>query len=206
MARRIPKPASPPPSIRSRYQTLGSAAYYRDDGDDYRNPHESAIADLLTHIAQPWQLDLSNVLDLAAGSGEVTLALRELGAKRITGIDPFTFRAYEKRTGAVAERHTFADVAGGSLRGREYSLIVCSFALHLCETSRLPAVAQALSSVAPVLLLITPHKKPVLRPTWGWRLNREIVVQRVRARLYVLQADALAKNQTGMAGEYTRPA
>jgi SAM-dependent methyltransferase len=186
MARKIRKPLSAPrpPSIRSRYQAVGSAAYYRDEGDNYRNPHEPAIVDLLAQIAQPWQLDLSNVLDLAAGSGEVTLALRELGAKRIAGIDPFTFRAYEKRTGNAAERFTFADVAGGSLRGRAYSLIVCSFALHLCETSRLPAVAQALSAVAPALLLITPHKKPVLRSAWGWTLRHEIVVQRVRARLY----------------------
>jgi SAM-dependent methyltransferase len=171
-------------SIRSRYEAVGADAFYRDEGDDYRNPHEPQIADLLGQIALPWKLDFSHVLDLAAGSGEVTLALRELGAKRIVGIDPFTFRAYEKRTRQTAEKLTFADIAAGGLRGRRYSLIVCSFALHLCEPSRLPAVAQALSEIAPSLLLIMPHKRPVLRPAWRWTLREEIVIHRVRARLF----------------------
>jgi SAM-dependent methyltransferase len=178
------KTVTSPTSIRSRYEAVGADSFYRDAGDDYRNPHEPEIADLLAQIAQPWKLDLSDVLDLAAGSGEVTLALRGLGAKHVAGIDPFTFRAYEKRTGQIAERFTFADIADGSRRDRRYSLIVCSFALHLCEPSRLPAVAQALSEIAPSLLIITPHKRPALRAEWGWSLREEIVIRRVRGRLY----------------------
>lgn len=173
----------PPVSIRSRYQSLGVDAFYDQEGDDYRNPHEDAIDRLLAQVVPAWSLDLTNVLDLAAGSGEVTLALRKLGAQSIVGIDPFTFRAYAKRTGAVAQRFTFAQIAAGGLRGRTFSLIVCSFALHLCEESRLPAVAQELSMIAPSLLLIMPHKRPVLRPAWGWTLQRELAVDRVRARL-----------------------
>jgi SAM-dependent methyltransferase len=171
-------------SIRSQYESKGVAAFYRDEGDDYRNPHEETIGRLLAQIVPAWQLDLTNVLDLAAGSGEVTLALRTLGAQRVAGIDPFTFRAYAKRTGNVAEQFTFAQIAAGALRGRQYSLIICSFALHLSEPSRLPSVVQELSQVAPALLLIMPHKRPVLRPAWGWTLTDEIVVERVRARLF----------------------
>jgi SAM-dependent methyltransferase len=184
MPRQRPRVKSTEDSIRSRYEAVGADAFYRDEGDGYRNPHEPQIADLLVQIAMPWKLDLSDVLDLAAGSGEVTLALRDLGARRIAGIDPFTFRAYKKRTGQIAEKFTFADIAAGGLRARRYSLIVCSFALHLCEPSRLPAVAQALSEIAPSLLLIMPHKRPALRPEWGWTLQEEIVLHRVRARLY----------------------
>jgi SAM-dependent methyltransferase len=178
------QPTRKPVSIRERYASLGADAFYQNEGDDYRNPHEDAIGQLLAQIVPAWNLDLTNVLDLAAGSGEVTLALRELGAKEIVGIDPYTFRAYAQRTGDVAGQLTFAQIATGGLRGRTYSLIVCSFALHLCEPSRLPAVAQELSLIAPSLLLIMPHKRPVLRPAWGWALTDELVVQRVRGRLF----------------------
>jgi len=182
----MPRPTPrPPASIRSRYESLGVDAFYRDEGDEYRNPHEEAIGRLLAQIVPAWNLDLTSVLDLAAGSGEVTLALRALGARRIVGIDPFTFRAYAKRTGDVAQRLTFAQIAAGVLQGRQYSLIVCSFALHLCEASRLPGVAQELSRMAPALLLIMPHKRPALRPEWGWTLTEEKVVERVRARVYL---------------------
>ncbi|HZN66943.1 MAG TPA: class I SAM-dependent methyltransferase [Tepidisphaeraceae bacterium] len=133
---------------------------------------------------QAWPLDLSRVLDLAAGSGEATLALRSLGAKHVEAADPYTAEAYADRTGAVAERISFEDVAAGALSGRRYTLIVCSFALHLCAPSRLPVVAQQLALVADALLVLTPHKRPVLREQWGWLLEGELVVERVRARWY----------------------
>jgi len=171
-------------SIRSRYEDIGVEPFYRREGSDYRNPHEDAIGSLLSQIVPAWELDLSNVLDLAAGSGEATLALRRLGAGRIAGIDPYTFEAYERRTGAAPERLTFADIAVGAIRDRRYSLVVCSFALHLCAPSRLPRVAQELSLISPALLIVTPHKRPVIRPAWGWTLKAESVVQRVRGRLY----------------------
>ena len=46
-----------------------------------------------------WPIDLSNVLDLAAGSGEITIALEERDVKKIHGIDPYTFEAFKSRTG-----------------------------------------------------------------------------------------------------------
>jgi hypothetical protein len=135
-------------------------------------------------VAGDWILDLSHVLDLAAGSGEVTLALRGLGVGRVEGIDPFTFEAYQARTGQTAGRETFGQIAEGALAGRRYSLIVCSFALHLIEPSRLPKLAQQLADISDRLLILTPHKRPQIRSAWGWEIEREIVVQRVRARLY----------------------
>jgi len=158
--------------------------YYRQSGAKYRNPHEPQIHRSLEIAVRDWKLDLSNVLDLAAGSGEVTLALRDLGARQIHGIDPFTFAAYEERTGQVAGRETFEEMAQGALAGGNYSLIVCSFALHLVELSRLPRIAIQLSTIGTRLLIITPHKRPTIRPEWGWELEREMVVQRVRSRLY----------------------
>ena len=79
---------------------------------------------------------------------------------------------------------TFEGIAGGALAGCRYSLIVCSYALHLLSASRLPLLAYQLSRIAPVLIVLTPHKRPNLRDSWGWHLEDEIVVARVRIRLY----------------------
>src|SRR4051794_21989972 len=126
-------------AIRTQYQRLGVEPFYRDAGAHYCNPHGPQLAAALRRACAVWRPELSRrVLDLAAGSGEATLVLRELGARQVDGIDPFTFAAYEDRTGQPAERFTFEQIAAGALAGRDYSLIVCSFAMHLCESSRLP--------------------------------------------------------------------
>lgn len=173
-----------PTPIRHEYEARGVRGFYRDRGAHYRNPHEPAIREGLQVIIRDWGLDLTHVLDLAAGSGEVTLALRDLGADRIEGIDPYTFEAYESRTGQAAGRESFEQIAAGALADRHYSLIVCSFAMHLIERSRLPGLCAALSRIGDSLLILTPHKRPELRPDWGWELTHECVIQRVRSRLY----------------------
>lgn len=170
--------------IRKEYEQHGVEGFYEQHGGDYRNPHEAAVRLALREGLSRWQVDLSHVLDLACGSGEVTLALLELGCDQIDGTDPYTVEAYRARTGRQAEPLTFEQIAEGALEGRRYSLIVCSFALHLLARSRLPVVAYQLSRVAPALIVLTPHKRPRLSEAWGWRLEEEIVVDRVRARLY----------------------
>jgi SAM-dependent methyltransferase len=172
------------PSIRSEYQARGVRGFYAEAGADYRNPHEPQLRHCIEVAVRTWRPDLGRVLDLAAGSGEATLALRELGAACVDGIDPYTAAAYLARTGQPAEAFTFENVAAGAMAGRRYSLVVCSFALHLCEPSRLPAVAQQLSLVGDALLVLTPHKRPVIKPQWGWELVGEVIVDRVRAKFY----------------------
>jgi hypothetical protein len=171
-------------SVRARYEAHGAEAYYREHAEGYVNPHEPEIGQALKMAVARWGLDLSRVLDLAAGSGEATLALRGLGAGRIDGCDPYLFAQYQRRTGKPAERFSFEDVAAGALAGRAYSLIVCSFAMHLAEPSRLPGVCQQLSAIAPAMLILTPHKRPEIREGWGWTLEGEFVWARVRCRLY----------------------
>lgn len=171
-------------SIRAAYQEHGVESFYQAYGESYRNPHEHAIRCVLRHAVAEWPLDLAHVLDLACGSGEVTLALRDERAAQIDGMDPYTYHAYEQRTGQPAERFGFEDIAAGQLAERAYSLVVCSFALHLVEPSRLPLLCYWLAQACPALLVLTPHKRPVLRPEWGWLLTHEVVIERVRARLY----------------------
>lgn len=171
-------------AIRNQYRAHGVQGYYERFGADYRNPHEPHIRAALRQAAERWPLDTSAVLDLACGSGEVTLALRMLGVTNITGADPYTGAAYTARTGQTALPYTFEQIGAGALSEQHYSLIVCSFALHLMETSRLPTVAYQLGRMASQLLILTPHKRPDLRESWGWSLAGEVVNEHVRSRFY----------------------
>ena len=181
----------PEHALRHLYERHGVEGYYAQFGAAYRNPHEERVRVAFQAAVTAWQPDLSRVLDLACGSGEATLALRDLGAHAIDGVDPYTAPAYLARTGLPAESLTFEAVAAGALSGRRYSLIVCSYALHLLAPSRLPRLAYQLSRIADGLLVLTPHKRPHLRPEWGWRLAGEMVVDRVRARSYCSTCESM---------------
>ena len=112
------------------------------------------------------------------------MALADL-AGSIDGMDPFTGPAYLARTGRHAEPVDFAAIAAGALAGRSWSTIVCSFALHLVESSRLPALGRRLAELAPTLVVVTPHKRPVFREGWGWKVPPvELQHDRVRLRIY----------------------
>ena len=167
----------------------GADGWYRDTGASYRNPHEDAVDDVLALAVKWWPSAFAGqVLDLCAGSGEATLALRAAGvaAERIDACDPYTGEAYRARVGRPIAPWSFVEIAAGALSGSSYSGIVCSYALHLCEPSRLPSVCQALALVSPALVIVTPHKRPELRPEFGWDLiddHRDISL-RVRLRLY----------------------
>ncbi|HMV48062.1 MAG TPA: class I SAM-dependent methyltransferase [Blastocatellia bacterium] len=174
-------------AIRHQYEVHGVEGYYAQFGAAYRNPHEDAIREVLLQAVGRWRLDLTSVLDLACGSGEVTLALRELGCRRVDGVDPFTGEAYLTRTGQQLEAFSFEQIAAGVMAARRYSLIVCSFAMHLIEESWLPALLAQLGLMADCLLILTPHKRPELKAAWGWMLDDEFVTERVRARLYRLK-------------------
>lgn len=171
-------------SIRGAYEEYGAEEYYKRFGAEYRNPHEDAVRAVIRASVERNSLALRHVLDLACGSGEATRALLELGATEIDGVDPYTSAAYSAAVGRPAEELSFEDVAAGALAGRHYSLTVCSFALHLADVSRLPLLAWQLAQVSDALLVVTPHKRPDLRPEWGWRLVDEFVLDRVRARTY----------------------
>ena len=170
--------------LRKAYQKYGVKTYYQQFGDRYRNPHEATIVKIFETIHTTCQCDFSKVLDLACGSGEVTLALHALGYTHIDGIEPYTHNAYFERTGKQAEQYCFEDIETGILSNRVYTTIICSFALHLAVPSRLPTLLYQLSSIAPSLLVLTPHKKPQIRSEWGWVLLKEWLIERVRVRFY----------------------
>lgn len=142
------------------------------------------------------------LLDLAAGSGEATLAAQSwfsrrrpdiLPKLRISACDPFTHELYTTRTGLPCGRQSFRDIQvdglavgeegqGGSGR---YDVVVCSFALHLCPASEVFGLLYVLSCAARWLVVLAPHKRPEVGTEMGWeRVGREVVIERVRGRLY----------------------
>ena len=175
-------------AIRRAYEKHGVKDYYRRHGPDYRNPHEDRLAIVVRQLVEIWNLNSTErILDLACGSGEITLILRQLNFQSINGIDPYTSAAYEKRTGnSIHGKWTFEQIANGCLEneGEIYDVIICSFAAHLIEPSYLPLVMIQLRYVAKKLIILTPHKRPQLLPEWGWILKNEFVRERIHARFY----------------------
>ncbi len=186
----MPKRTTSPPvnskSVRAQYVEHGPRQYYEKFSAEYRNPHEPIIRQLLADCAAEWNFLPAqiSVLDLACGSGEVTLAMRVLGCVQISGIDPFTGPAYFQRTQQKAESFSFEEVAAGVLQSRRFDLCICSFAMHLAPLSLLPQLSLQLSLISQQLLILTPHKRPDIRRNWGWQERSEIMRDRVRARFY----------------------
>lgn len=110
--------------------------------------------------------------------------------------DPFTHAAYERRFAQLERPLSCApvsfenivddDAVLRTLNGdRPIALTVCSYAMHLCDLPRLPILATHLAMSSKYLLIFTPHKRPVLKPEWGWKkVGKDLVMERTRARLY----------------------
>lgn len=188
-------------SMTDEYNRLGVDQYYTLHCEDYRNVHYPeivrAVDTLMHHVMLTGEVDgRLRVLDLACGSGEATLALEEwkttqagtrLSSLSIDAADPYTGPAFEQRTGRTAEPFSFEDVANGYLAERqgEYDLCICSFALHLLqEKSRLWKTLHALAASCHFLAILSPHKRPDIAQNTGWQLEAEVVVERVRVRLF----------------------
>lgn len=179
-------------AIRPLYEAHGAEAYYREHGNHYANPHFPEIRALLERNFE--RFDCASVLDFAAGSGEVTRVLQSLGAHHITGCDPFTHQLFEQNTGLPCLQHSFKDVIRGSLVGQRYSLIVSSFALHLCPPKDLYPLTWQLLQVAPLLVVLTPHKRPELENLPGITLAWEDFVLTEKEKKVRLKAYRLMMN------------
>ena len=134
-------------SIHHHYKTHGVIDFYKQFGSSYRNPHEEDLTFLLLKTIREFNLNINSVLDLACGSGEITLPLLRQSGK-VDGIDPYTGVAYMTRAGQCAESLTFDDIIQGALENRRYSLIVCSYAFHLVEVTKQPLLSYRLTELS----------------------------------------------------------
>ena len=166
-------------AIRNEYAKIGVDKFYQLHSSDYRNPHEEIIK-MLICTAQERGIVGKNVIDLCCGSGEVTMALNDC---EVIGVDPYTSDAYYNRTGRKPIPLDFKNIAQGQLIGH-YDSVICSFALHLCPISLLPMVLWRLGEISNTLIIISPNKKPDCDNISGWILVDEILVDRVRMKVY----------------------
>ena len=174
-------------SMRSNYEQFGVRGFYEQAGESYSNPHGPIIRHVIKMAFEQWKLEPTNILDLAAGGGEVTLACFDLGITKIKATDPFTYTLYQKRTGLSCWRWGFQEIARGLAKGfynYNFDLIICSFALHLIDASWLPSLLSQLGRVGSRLLVISPNKQPSIKDEWGWLIDQEMTVERVHSRLF----------------------
>lgn len=146
-------------ALRTLYEQLGVEAYYKQYAAQYINPHLAQIQELL--LANEGNLDYSSLLDLCAGGGEVSAIVQSLGYSNTTATDPFTHQLYQKNIGSECQKLSFDDIIRGKLEGN-FSTVVCSFAMHLCPTQQLYPLLLQLFALSPVLVIISPHKRPIL--------------------------------------------
>ena len=166
------------------------------------NPHDGGVRQAVHDAIRAWP-DLfrgvvtgdpddaagERVLDLSCGSGEVTDALLRAGvpSERVDACDPYTGEAFEKRhPGKKCHDWSFEDIARGDVADRKWRVAVCSFAMHLCERDFLPTLVMMLACSCDALIVLTPHKRPELDPSWGFTLTEEKrdAVWRIRERRY----------------------
>ncbi len=172
--------------IRPLYEEHGAEDYYRKFADEYENPHLPEIRALLERNFERFDCK-GRVLDFAAGGGEVASTLQSLGAKDIVGCDPFTHALFERKTGLPCLQLSFKDVIREGLSG-PYSLIVSSFAMHLCPPKDLFSLCWNLFQAAPLLVIITPHKRPELEKLQGIKLLWEDSVETPRGKKVRMKA------------------
>jgi SAM-dependent methyltransferase len=172
--------------FRLKYKTFGIDEYYKLDGDVYRNPHEEQIIHAIQNCISIQNLDKTlPILDLACGSGEASIALLLMDFKNVSGIDPFTSNAYKYRMGLKVESFTFNDIAAfGVLHDRYYNAIICSYAMHLCKKQLLSLLCIQLSLVSNYLIIISPHKLPLINDDWGWKLISINKSERIHIRIF----------------------
>ena len=185
-------------SITEQYNLHGIKDYYIINGMYYVNPHEHQLILNLPSIIKKWFPKLLSVIDLACGSGEITLILNKIYDNiNIVGIDPYTYDNYNKRTGKNCIKLSFEEISTLSASNNisillnnlctNYDVIICSYALHLIDKSWLPSLLYQLSTITKYLIIISPHKRPIIDIKTGWKLIEEIRPKESKQRysLYV---------------------
>jgi ubiquinone/menaquinone biosynthesis C-methylase UbiE len=127
--------------------------------------------EVIRHAARNWQLDFSNVCDLACGDGRITSFLLAFGlAVNVEGVDHARDSCldYEKKTGRPCLNLKFEDIAAGSFPQRKYSLVICSFGLHFLDPDLIPGFLRGLTRYTSTFLLIGPGwQKPIPLDHWA---------------------------------------
>lgn len=170
-------------AIRTEYEELGVEDFYKKKGKEYINPHLKDIEQSIKTIVDSGTVDLSNVLDLASGTGEVTNILNNLGYYKIEATDPYMWKEYEDNTGYKCMKFSFSDIQKGELKNKKYSAVICSYALHLADKSILHDLFWELSMISDFLIIISPNRRPEVSED-SWELINNFVNGKSKNRIY----------------------
>ncbi len=157
-------------AIRKEYEKQGVDRFYSRNANRYENPHFEQIRQLL--IQNKNRIDYTKVLDFGCGGGEVALVLETLDCRNTIGCDPYTYKLFERKTGNKCFRFSFDNVIRKGIMG-SYSSIISSFAMHLCPEELLFPLTAQLFLVSKQIVIITPHKRPLLENLSGIELEFE---------------------------------
>jgi hypothetical protein len=181
------------PSMRQNYQNQGVSSYYQTNHSTYRNPHYPTLLPAFQKFMNSTTLshfESLSILDVACGSGEATQCFQQWTSTnniKLTyqACDPFTSQAYENVIGQPAHPYSFNDIANGCLN-QQFTMAVCSFAMHLAKESLLHPLLSQLSCHSLYLLVISPHKKPIINDPerYGFVLLERMVIDRIHFRLF----------------------
>lgn len=165
--------------IRNSYVNQTVEGYYLSNSQSYVNPHYSIIANNLVKFIIDCNINFKSMLDLCCGAGEVSKILTN---SVNVGCDPYMHTRYINETNNKCYSYNFKDIAIGKLT-EKFDLIVCSFALHLCDKSLLPNVLYNLSLMSDKLLIISPNKNPIIDKYWD--LSKSVIINRVHFKYYI---------------------
>lgn len=168
-------------NFRQLYKS-GCDTFYKKFGNSYSNPHASVINKIIRRFV--FDTPDVKILDLGCGGGEVTLALQSQGYRCIHGLDPYTYKLYKTNTDIDAFTYSFQDIGCGSIELEPYDIIIASFSLHLCPTHLLKLTCIQLALKSNWLIIISPHKNPVIKDDYGWKLYKQFIIDRVHTRIY----------------------
>ncbi|EPY53443.1 fungal protein [Schizosaccharomyces cryophilus OY26] len=196
-----------------RLLTMDCLSRFWDHNDKTRSS-EFHIIDLacgsgeITQVVREWELlgkKKSVEGDSSRARKKLSIRSIPLGYPpiEIVATDPYTGEAYEQNVGVPCLNLNFQDVADGKFPPSKavdgiYDLVICSFALHLLtDPSKLFATCYALATQCRWLLIVSPHKQPILKPEWGWIPwnietwlpldygdNHDHVIERVHGRFF----------------------
>lgn len=187
-------------SMRKNYDEYGVEGFYQRVAAEYRNPHFEQVRKLtLAGMADIDNIDQQKtyrVLDFACGSGEAGISALEWASKvgktvTLTPSDPYTKESFNARCQTLFPHEqsvefkewSFDDIADGAL-DENYDLLIVSFALHLLDESKLPAILTQFALKCKYMLIITPHKRPPINENYGFRLLTTRTYMRVHSRLF----------------------
>lgn len=144
--------------FRKHYKN-GVKEFYLTNGMKYYNPHHSDISTGINFLFKI-KNNINKILDLCAGGGEVTKAVLYMKYNvNIVGADPFTYKLYEFNTKLKCYKWSFDDIMEGCI-DEQFDMIICSYALHLCEKNKLYNIMESLSRSTKYLCVISPFKLP----------------------------------------------